>query len=224
MAGESIEYELLAALLVPLRDALRCTPGGAPAETRVTIGNAEDACCDSLVAAVTEVLTHPLGASPEEAQVLGVNNMTHDVGLTIRATITLVRPCWPTRSYRDGDGTEVTEDQSVNEATEQATAGALIDGRVLHAALLHALADQDATFDGLYGSPDLAWTIGSRAPVRVVGCVGWAIPVTLEVGAFCAWEACVPDEPDDPGDGPTLTPLPGAAPLGSLDVRPAWMA
>lgn len=227
MAGETVEYDILAALVGYLGTALRCAPDGTPSQVRVNIGSVEDGGCDSLTASVQSVRTMYAGDSllslPDV--IAPEDRGQRDVGVAIEFTVALARHCWPTEVQRDGAET-VTYNASVGEATEAATASLLIDGRVLHAALLGALADPSLWWTPEVGEApvSLSYAVGPRLPIKDVGCVGWAFSVLIEVGAFCPWEMCeAPDVPDvDPvvylDDDRTDVPT-----AGSVDVRPAWM-
>lgn len=225
MAGESIEYDLLAALIAYLGQAMACTPDGVPGQVRVNVGQVEDGGCDSLVASVSSVRSIIAGTSTMDAlpEFIAPGHRGDDVGMAVEFAVTLARHCWPTDVQRDGDG-EMTYNQSVGANTEAASAALLIDGRILHAALLHALAhpevwwtdDEPVSFD---------WAIGARQPVRDVGCAGWTIPVVVEIGTLCPFVMCEPpeDEPVVPSSfvGDERTDVPRVA--GSVDVRPSWM-
>ncbi len=223
MAGESIEYEVCAALLVPLARALRCVPHGVPEQVRVNLGPVDDNLASSLTVTVIEVPTRVSGSDPSFGLTVDDTSSRAGISVWLSLQVTLVRPCWPTTVVRLVDQGDVTETESVGEATEAATASALADGRVLHAALIHALTEQDETFGDLFGfDPGMAWTIGNRQVVRDGPGVGWVIPVTLDLGPFCDFEVC--DAPAPTRDEPlheTTTPD-EAPPLGSVDVRPRW--
>ena len=221
MAGESIEYELCAALLVPLARALRCTPEGCPPEVRVNLGPIEDNACSSLAVTIVEVQTRRAGSPAQFFELVDDTTSREGTSVWLSLQVTLTRPCWPTVTVRLADG-DFTESESIGERTEQATASLLVDGRVLHAALLDALENQDVTFGDLFGwDPSLAWTLGNRQVLREGPCAGWSFPVTLEVGAFCEFEVCDAPVQSEPPVRTSETPT-EAAPLGSVDVRPRW--
>lgn len=224
MAGETIEYEILAALIDYLGQAMACTPDGRPAEVRVNVGQVEDGGCDSLVATLTSVAGMIEGTSLDLIPEYVRPAHRDDVGLVMEFAITLARHCWPTDVQRGEDGSEMTYNRSVGADTEAASASLLVDGRVLHAALLHALAHPSEWWDDSDVYP-FDYGVGRRTVVRDVACAGWTIPVQLEIGALCAFVQCEATEPDPgaPMDfaGNDRTDVPAK---GSVDVRPAWMA
>lgn len=224
MAGESIEYDLAAALVGWLGEQLACTPNGKPREVRVGVGQIEDGGCDSLVVSITSVRNGFVGRAIDELpEMLVPGHNASEVGLYVEFTVALARHCWPTDVQRDESGEQVFN-RSVGADTEAASASLLIDGRILHAALLHALAHPEVWWTDDADGLSFDYAIGPRSMQRDVGCAGVTIPVIMEIGGLCEYVPCVPPDPEDvvPSEfvGDDRTDI---AAVGSVDVRPTWM-